>query len=102
MRVLSLPPFDDWLAKLRDRQARIRIVQRMNRLGAGNAGDHRSVGAGVFELRIDYGPGYRVYYVQRGQILVVLLCGGDKSSQDKDIKRAQALAVNIDEESLWP
>jgi len=64
----------------------------------GNPGDHKSVGAGVTELRIDYGPGYRVYYTQRGSILVVLLCGGDKSSQRDDIAQAKDLAANLDME----
>jgi putative addiction module killer protein len=101
MRVLSLPPFDEWLAKLRDRQARARIVNRMQRLGNDNPGDHKSVGSGIFELRIDCGPGYRVYYAKRGNIVVVLLCGGDKSSQNRDIERAKVLALEIDEEWLW-
>ena len=73
------------------------------RLAQGNPGDHKSVGAGVWELRVDYGPGYRVYYVQRGQVVVVLLCGGDKSTQSKDIERARSLSTNldIDEASEW-
>jgi putative addiction module killer protein len=102
MRVLSLPPFDDWLAKLRDHRARARIADRMRRLGAGHPGDHRSLGTGVSELRIHYGPGYRVYYVQIEDAIVILLCGGDKGSQERDIRRAKLLARDIDEDSLWP
>ena len=84
-----------WFAKLRDRQARTRIDARVRRLALGNAGDARSVGKGVSELRIDYGPGYRVYFTQRSQTLVVLLAGGDKDSQQRDIAAAQALAARI-------
>lgn len=84
-----------WFAKLRDRQARLRIVARIRRLGLGHAGDVRSVGKGVSELRIDCGPGYRVYFTRRGQKLVVLLAGGDKDSQQRDITAAQILAARI-------
>ena len=84
-----------WFAKLRDRQARLRIVARIRRLALGHAGDARSVGEGVSEIRIDYGPGYRVYFTRRGKALVVLLAGGDKDSQQRDIAAAQALAARI-------
>lgn len=84
-----------WFAKLRDRQARTRVDARVRRLALGNAGDARSVGKGVSELRIDYGPGYRVYFTRRGRALVVLLAGGDKDSQQRDIATAQALASRI-------
>jgi putative addiction module killer protein len=77
---------------LGDRQARARIDVRIRRLSLGNPGDVRPVGEGVSELRIDYGPGYRVYFVQRGQTVVILLAGGDKHTQDLDIKTAQKLA----------
>lgn len=80
---------------LRDRQARARINARIRRLSLGNPGDVRPVGEGVSELRIDYGPGYRVFFVQRGQTVVVLLAGGDKHSQDRDIKTALNLARNL-------
>lgn len=79
----------------RDRTARARINIRIRRLTLGNAGDVKSVGAGVSELRIDYRPGYRVYFTQRGAELVVLLAGGDKSTQDNDIKAAVALATRV-------
>ena len=84
--------FTSWLAGLSDRAARARISVRLDRLALGNAGDVKPVGGGISELRITYGPGYRVYFIQRDEVLVVLLCGGDKSSQRRDISRAQALA----------
>jgi putative addiction module killer protein len=84
--------FATWLSDLRDRQGRAKILARIDRLEEGNPGKTRSVGAGVVEMKIDFGPGYRVYFVQRGDVVVVLLCGGDKSTQDNDIKRAKALA----------
>ena len=84
--------FSDWLASLRDAQARTRIQARILRLRLGNPGDVKPVGEGVSELRIDHGPGYRVYYVKRGPLLVILLAGGAKPTQDKDIKTALKLA----------
>jgi putative addiction module killer protein len=81
-----------WFAALRDRQAKVRIDARIRRLSLGNAGDAKGVGESVVELRIDYGPGYRVYFVQRGKMLVVLLAGGDKRTQNRDIKLAKSLA----------
>lgn len=84
--------FSDWLASLRDAQARTRVQARILRLKLGNPGDVKPVGEGVSELRINYGPGYRVYYVKRGQQLVILLAGGAKSTQDKDINTALKLA----------
>ena len=84
-----------WFRRLRDRQARVRIDSRIRRLSLGNPVDLRPVGEGVSEIRIDYGPGYRVYLVQRGQALVVLLAGGDKDSQDRDIRRAVELARGL-------
>ena len=84
-----------WFRRLRDRQARVRIDIRIRRLSLGNPGDVRPVGEGVSEIRIDYGPGYRVYYVKRGRDLVVLLAGGDKDSQGRDIRRALELARGV-------
>lgn len=81
-------PFADWLARLRDWQARTYIVTRLDRMRAGNRGDWKAVGAGVFELRIDAGPGYRVYCGQDGHTLILLLCGGDKRTQARDIETA--------------
>ncbi len=84
--------FANWLRKLRDEQARARIQIRIRRLSLGNFGDVKPVGEGVSELRIDYGPGYRVYFQQIGSLLVLLLVGGDKTTQDADIAKAKKLA----------
>ena len=84
-----------WFRRLRDREARVRIDSRIRRLSLGNPGDVRPIGEGVSEIRIDYGPGYRVYFVQRGRTLVVLLAGGDKDSQTRDIPRALELARGL-------
>lgn len=92
-----LPEFDAWLGSLRDRVARKRVVARLARLANGNAGDVGPIGAGVSELRIDHGPGYRVYFVQRGPLLIVVLGGGDKSSQSADIARALATARRLED-----
>jgi putative addiction module killer protein len=87
--------FAAWFAGLRDRAARARITVRIRRLSLGNPGDVKPVGSGVSEMRIDYGPGYRVYFVRRGSTVVVLLCGGDKDSQGRDIAHALELAREI-------
>lgn len=87
--------YSKWFKSLRDRQARARIDTRIRRLSLGNPGDVKPVGEGVSELRIDYGPGYRVYFVQHGQALVVLLAGGDKRTQDSDIRTALELARKL-------
>lgn len=87
--------FARWFAKLRDRQARARINARIRRLSLGSAGDVKPVGGGVSEMRIDCGPGYRVYYTQAGETLIVLLVGGDKRFQRRDIKRAIELARGL-------
>ena len=84
--------FSAWLRRLKDAEAAARIIARLRRMELGNPGDIQSVGEGVMEMRIAYGPGYRVYYVNRGARVVILLCGGDKRTQRQDIKRAQALA----------
>lgn len=94
-QVLETEFFSNWIERLRDRRAAARISQRIQRLTDGNAGDVRPVGSGVAELRIDYGPGYRVYFVRTGNVVVVLLCGGDKSTQSRDIKTAQRLAQEL-------
>jgi putative addiction module killer protein len=88
--------FRDWLDGLRDRKARLRIDDRIRRLAAGNAGDTKSVGDSVQELRFKFGPGYRVYYIWVGTVLVLLLTGGDKDSQVRDIARAKRLAKEAD------
>ncbi len=90
--------FSRWLENLRDDRARARIAQRLSRLAGGNPGDVRAIGEGISELRIDYGPGYRVYFAQRGHVLIILLCGGDKSSQPRDIAQAKAMARTLEEQ----
>lgn len=87
--------FIDWLTELRDVRARVRIAKRLDRIADGNFGDAKSVGGGVSELRFTFGPGYRVYYTMRGSVVVILLCGGDKGSQSRDIERAVALAKEV-------
>ena len=84
-----------WFEKLRDRQARARILARVRRLSLGNPGDALPVGEGVSELRIGYGPGYRIYFKRHGQTVVILLAGGDKRTQQRDIEKAKALARNL-------
>lgn len=87
--------FSAWLADLRDAQAKARINVRIRRLSLGNPGQSRVLSGGVAELKIDYGPGYWVYYTQRGQELVILLCGGDKQTQDQDIAKAVLMAREV-------
>ena len=87
--------FRRWLRALRDRQAQARIAVRLDRVAEGNFGDHRSVGQGVSELRINVGQGYRVYYTIRDKTVVLLLCGGDKASQQQDIHRAHQMAREL-------
>jgi putative addiction module killer protein len=87
--------FAEWVDSLRDIRARARILVRIERLAAGNPGDVKPVAEGVSELRVDYGPGYRVYFIKRGRELVILLAGGDKSTQASDIKTALRLARNL-------
>jgi putative addiction module killer protein len=84
-----------WFASLEDRNARIRIDIRIRRISLGNLGDVKPVGEGVFEIRIDYGPGYRLYFVQKKNTIIILLSGGDKSTQSRDIRKAQELAQNV-------
>jgi putative addiction module killer protein len=86
-----------WFAGLKDRQARAKIDARIRRISLGNFGDVKPVGESVSELRIDYGPGYRVYFIQRGRELVILIAGGDKASQKRDIKRAKTMAQDLKE-----
>jgi putative addiction module killer protein len=95
IEVRQTDEYAEWFKGLQDRQARARINTRIRRLSLGNPGDVKPVGEGVSELRIDYGPGYRVYFVQRGQTLVILLAGGDKRTQARDIRTALELAREL-------
>jgi putative addiction module killer protein len=92
IEIVRSDEFDAWLRRLRDANARARINARILRLSLGNPGDVKPVGQGISEMRIDYGPGYRVYFLGRGEQLIVLLCGGDKNTQDDDIKSAKLIA----------
>jgi putative addiction module killer protein len=91
--------FASWLAELKDAKARARILARLESVTQGNLGDAKGVGAGVRELRVHFGPSYRVYFAQTGRIVLLLLCGGDKSTQRRDIERAKRLLRDIREES---
>jgi putative addiction module killer protein len=95
LEVRQTSVYAEWFARLRDRAAKARIAIRIRRLSLGNAGDVKAVGEGISELRVNFGPGYRVYFVQRGNEYVVLLAGGDKSSQESDIREAKALARKL-------
>jgi putative addiction module killer protein len=97
VEIRKTPEFADWLDGLRDVRARARVQVRIGRLADGNPGDVRAVGEGISELKIDYGPGYRVYYTQRRGVFVLLLCGGDKRTQDSDIRHALRLARELED-----
>ncbi len=97
VKIYTTEVFDLWFGSLRDRQAARRIQARIDRVEDGNFGDHKPVGEGVSELRVDHGPGYRVYFTRRGLEIVILLAGGDKSNQAKDIRIAQELARQLKE-----
>ncbi len=92
VEMVATSDFDTWIRKLKDRHARLRILERLDRLAHGNPGDVKPVGAGISELRLTYGPGFRVYYLQESDVIIVLLIGGDKSTQRKDIAAARRLA----------
>ena len=94
----STDVFDDWLRALQGRKGRARILARLESVQLGNLGDVKSVGAGVREMRIHFGPGYRVYFAQKGKIVLLLLCGGDKSTQTRDIAKAQRLLKELGQE----
>ncbi len=89
--------FRTWLDGLRDREGRVRIEARITRLALGLSGDAKAVGGGVWELRTQFGPGYRIYFTRRGPVMVILLCGGDQSSQARDIEKAKALAAAMED-----
>jgi putative addiction module killer protein len=99
VQVRQTERFVRWLEGLRDLRGRAKVLARIERLIGGNPGDTKPVGAGVSELRINFGPGYRVYYLQKGITLIILLAGGDKSSQSKDVQTAIQLAETLSEES---
>lgn len=99
IELIKTAEFDQWLRSLRDRRAMARIAARLDRLAQGNPGDVKPVGGGLSELRIEHGPGYRVYFMRRGPIIIVLLCGGDKSTQQRDIEQAKALAAEWKDEA---
>jgi putative addiction module killer protein len=92
LEVVQTGEFETWLKRLKDARGKARILRRLDRLAQGNPGDVRPIGKGLSELRLDVGPGYRVYYLQDRDTLILLLCGGDKSTQQKDIDRAHELA----------
>ncbi|MGA9912305.1 MAG: type II toxin-antitoxin system RelE/ParE family toxin [Paraburkholderia sp.] len=95
-KLIITPEFDTWLSRVRDRQAAMAIVGRLSRARLGNLGHWRAVGDGISEMKIDVGKGYRVYFKQRGDVLVIILCGGDKSTQAADIKRAKVIAKDLE------
>ena len=96
---LRTPEFDEWLIKLRDQVAKARIIARVRSAEAGNFGDCESVGESIYEMRIHVGPGYRIYYCRRGKVVYLLLCGGDKSSQKRDIREAKKILKELDNEN---
>lgn len=96
LTIIESATYKEWFASLRDGQARARINARIRRASLGNFGDWKSIGDGVSEMRIDWGPGYRVYFTRRGQLVVLLLCGGDKRTQAADIRRAKKLVVDLE------
>jgi len=96
--IIQSKTFSRWLHGLRDPRAVARIQVRLDRLAIGNPGDVKPVGEGISEMRIDYGPGYRIYFMRRGQLVIVLLCGGDKSTQDKDVTQAKTIAAQWKDE----
>jgi putative addiction module killer protein len=97
MQVRQTDVYRQWFDALRDRQASSRIIARIRRLAEGNPGQHRMLRSGVGEMKIDYGPGYRIYYTERDGAVIVLLCGGDKSTQQDDIRAAEALSRSFDQ-----
>jgi putative addiction module killer protein len=93
MKVRRTSVYKKWISGLRDSRARYRILTRIKRLEEGNPGDVKPAGEGISEMRIDYGPGYRVYYMDTGKEIIILLCGGDKTTQQEDIARAKRIAL---------
>jgi putative addiction module killer protein len=96
LEIRETEEFANWLEALRDRVGKAKVLVRIQRLAKGNPGDVKPVGDGISELRINRGPGYRIYYIRRGTALIILLCGGDKGSQEKDIAKARKLAGELE------
>ncbi|BBU69082.1 type II toxin-antitoxin system RelE/ParE family toxin [Fluviibacter phosphoraccumulans] len=94
--VIQIPAFSDWLRAIKDRQTQVRLMKRLRKAQLGNLGDVKQVGSGVWEMREFFGPGWRMYYVQRGDLLIVMLGGGDKSTQTADIAKAISLASLVE------
>ena len=97
IEVRKTEEFERWLRALRDRAARTKILVRIDRLTLGNPGDVRAVGGGISEMRIDHGPGYRAYFTHLGPVLIIILCGGDKDRQERDIRRAKEIAAGLED-----
>jgi len=95
--IRTLPQFDQWLAAIKDKKTAVRLLRRLDRLQAGQFGDIKPVGEGVFELREHFGSGWRMYYIRRGDALIIMLGGGDKSTQDADIAKAIRLAISLED-----
>lgn len=99
VEIIKSDTFDRWLRKLHDPRAKARVEMRIRRLSLGNAGDVQPIGDGLSEMRIDYGPGYRVYFMHKNKVVVLLLCGGDKRTQTKDIVKAKRIAAEWKDQS---
>lgn len=95
--IRTLPSFDEWYASIKDKQTRLRLARRLDKIHLGNLGDVKPVGEGVFEMREHFGAGWRMYYVQRGEVLIIMLGGGDKSTQAADIAKAIRLADSLED-----
>lgn len=95
-QILRTETFSKWLKKLRDRKAKARIITRIDAVRLGNLGDWKSVGSGISEIRVHFGPGYRIYFTKRGEAILLLLCGGSKASQSRDIERARTLLRELE------
>lgn len=95
IEILQTNEFSDWIRNLRDKTARFRIIVQIDKLKLGNFNNTKALGGSLFEQKVDYGPGYRVYFLKKGQNIVILLCGGDKSTQQKDITKAQIMAKEL-------
>lgn len=100
IQIITTEEFEKWLRSVADIRSRRRIILRIQRLKLGNFGDYKSVGKGIYELRIHFGPGYRVYFAKKGELIVIILLGGDKSSQSKDINKSQQMWQEIKNDKI--